>query len=198
MDKSKKGFTSINLLLLVGSMLFFLIVIELFFVIFHPVYPSIYIPDDNLLYKLAPGGKKIFNRTAINGGQKIFLKVSEKGFRGNEFSSKNYKRRIVVYGDSFIESDFSKLKSTFCQQLENKLKDITRKTIEVINAGITGYGPDQSLLKLMQDYNMLKPDFIIFSIYSGNDFGDLMRKKYLNLIVVLLIMELSFQIPQIL
>jgi hypothetical protein len=46
---------------------------------------------------------------------------------------------------------------------------------------VTGYGPDQESLVMEDDLPSLKPDLIIVAIYSGTDFGDLLRNKLYRL-----------------
>ncbi|HKI79983.1 MAG TPA: SGNH/GDSL hydrolase family protein [Ignavibacteriaceae bacterium] len=166
----------INIALLFSSVIILFIICELYLSYFHPEYNSIYQPDKKLLFRLVPDGKKIYRRIPVNGGQKIQIRINDSGFRGKEIE-KIKKKRIMVYGDSFIEGEFSELKNTFCERLKFEINNASKQYIEVINAGVVGYGPDQSLLKLEEDYEKYKPDIVIFSIYAGNDFGDLIRNK---------------------
>jgi hypothetical protein len=53
--------------------------------------------------------------------------------------------------------------------------------IEVVNAGVAGYGPDQELRRMEDELPTLKPDLVIVAIYAGNDFGDLLRDKLYRL-----------------
>ena len=53
--------------------------------------------------------------------------------------------------------------------------------VEVVNAGVSGYGPDQIEARLEIELPGLKPDLVIVFIYAGNDFGDLMRDKMFKL-----------------
>ena len=168
----------VNLSLLFVSAGIIVFISEMFLVIFHPIYPSIYIPDNKLLFKLATDGKKVYRGDLSNGENKILIKTNSLGYRGEELRHSH--KRIVVYGDSFIEAEFSELNNTFCEKLENEINRFNSNEVEVVNSGVVGYGPDQALLKLIYDYTKLKPDMIVFSIYSGNDFGDLLRNKIFN------------------
>src|SRR5439155_6628510 len=49
--------------------------------------------------------------------------------------------------------------------------------IEVINAGVDGFGPDQSLLRFEQEVDVYQPDIVVFHIFADNDFGDIIRNR---------------------
>ncbi len=115
-----------------------------------------------------------------NGGKTHLYRVNGDGFRGEEIR-KNPGTRVAVYGDSFIHAIYSKHPHTFTEQLEKALSEFGMADPEVINAGVAGYGPDQVLLRLEGELERLKPDLLIVAVYSGNDFGDLLRNKLFRL-----------------
>jgi acetyltransferase AlgX (SGNH hydrolase-like protein) len=151
---------------------------ELILRTFWPILPSVYQPDDVLLHKFVPNSKEITH--SKENGKKISVNINSLGFRGEDFALATTKKRIVVYGDSFIEGEFTPLENTFVKQLEKRLL-AQRENVEVINAGIVGYGPDQVSLKMEQELPILKPDLVIVGIFAGNDFGDLLRDKIYKL-----------------
>jgi len=53
--------------------------------------------------------------------------------------------------------------------------------VEVINGGVIAYGPDQISLRLENELDTFKPDLVIVSVFSGNDFGDNIRNKIYRL-----------------
>lgn len=137
-----------------------------------------------VFYKLHPRylyvTKPDFERTILNKrtGKKIFFRTSHLGYRGN-FDLNKTRPRVLVYGDSNVQALFEREEDTFPFKLENELKK-SGKDFEVINAGTSGYGPDQNLLRLKDDIPALNPDLIIFHIFADNDFGDLLRNKIFN------------------
>src|ERR1700758_5595341 len=157
---TKKGWI-LNVLLLTVALLSGLFIAERAVRILFPLYPSIYQPDALLLYKLVPKSKKIFVREKGNGGQKITVTVNSLGFRGEEFSTTPKKKRVIVYGDSFIEGEYSSLENTFVKQLEKRLKATHGDNVEIINAGVAGYGPDQEALKMQKELDILKPNLVL-------------------------------------
>ena len=96
--------------------------------------PSIYEADTTLIYRLAPGGRKTFVHNAANGGAKVRVQINADGFRGPRLLPAGSSRRIVVYGDSFIEGEFAEDSLTLPRMLERVLAN--RAPTEVVNAGV--------------------------------------------------------------
>jgi lysophospholipase L1-like esterase len=137
--------------------------------------------DERLLYRLVPGATAESVHTPANGGQRIRLHINRAGFRGDELAPRGDALRVVVYGDSFIQGAFSELPHTFAKRLEQHLADGLAAPVEVVNAGVAGYGPDQVLRKMAHELPILRPDLVIVAVYAGNDFGDLLRNKLYRL-----------------
>lgn len=142
---------------------------------------SAYRFDSETLVSLKPGIEKIFERHEVNGGNIITWQTNSQGFRGPELQ-KNPDLRIMVYGDSNIQARFSEYKNTYPQKLKKYLSEPLNDTsIEVINAGLVGAGPDQSLLRFKRDAKKLNPDMVVFHVFSANDYGDLIKNRLFNL-----------------
>ena len=87
----------------------------------------------------------------------------------------------MVYGDSTIEGEFARLPETFAQRLEVRLTTLLHAPVEVVNAGVDGYGPDQALRRFEDEAARLRPQLVIFSVFADNDFGDLLRNQLYRL-----------------
>jgi hypothetical protein len=146
-----------------------------------PRYLGIYQRDDRVLYRLIPGAEHVNVLPPINGGTLIRYKINSQGFRGPELASSGASTRVLVYGDSFIQGDFSRTEETLTEQLKGRVASKAGKGVEVVNAGVAGYGPDQELRRMEQELPALKPKLVIVAIYAGNDFGDLLRDKLYRL-----------------
>ena len=143
-----------------------------------PVRPVSYRLDARVLHRLIPGSHREFAHSPGNGGERIPISINAQGFRGAPLAPvKGTGRRIVVYGDSFIEAEGTKVEDTFTEQLKRLLGD----GVEVMNAGVVGYGPDQVALRIEDEIGSLAPDLAIVSVYVGNDFGELARNKLFRL-----------------
>jgi hypothetical protein len=98
--------------------------------------------------------------------------INSWGYRDREFGAKRADVfRIVVVGDSFPMGLAVQPKETFPKQLEQQLGE----GYEVLNLGIQGYGTDQEFVVIQEDVLRLQPDLVIWSIFPGNDFGDVVN-----------------------
>ena len=146
-----------------------------------PRFASIYQLDARCLHRHIPSSNKIYRRTDLNGGQKILVRINSQGYRGEELRERSAGSRVVLYGDSFIAAEFSAEEATVAGRLHTGLTSAVGAPVEVVNAGVSGYGPDQIEARLEEELPELKPDLVIVFIYAGNDFGDLMRDKMFKL-----------------
>jgi hypothetical protein len=122
----------------------------------------------------------VFRHTPQNGGRTVLVTVNSKGFRGDELRGGDHPR-IVVYGDSCIEADYSALAATLTRRLELHLEEATGQDVETVNAGTNGYGPDQELRRFEDEVAWLRPRGVVFTVFADNDFGDLVRNRLYRL-----------------
>jgi len=135
--------------------------------------------NKDYLVALKPNIEKTITREE-NGAYTIYWKTNKDSFRGNDLKE-NPQVRIIVYGDSSIEARFSKLENTYVHKLQNYLQEAGIKDIEAVNAGVVGFGPDQSLIRFGKEVDIYNPDIVIFSITTHNDFGDIIRNRLFEL-----------------
>ena len=138
-----------------------------------------YAHDPEVIIALKPNMTKEFKRSEVNGGDVITWRSNSIGYRGKEVNEKR-SYRIVVYGDSNVQARFSELENTFPYKLEQYLNN-PDKNIEVLNAGLVGSGPDQSLLRFIREADVVKPDMVILHFFSDNDYGDIIRNRLFEL-----------------
>jgi len=127
-----------------------------------------------------PDARKQFTRSEANGGGVINWATNRDSFRGRELRD-DPDLRVIVYGDSNVQARFSALGQTFPFKLQKYLRALSKRDIEVINAGIIGAGPDQSLIRFATDVDTYKPDIVVFHIFADNDFGDIIRNRLFEL-----------------
>jgi hypothetical protein len=142
--------------------------------------PRYYAPfelDESSIYRLSAGATREFRLSEPNGAGRVVYHVNSAGFRGEELDAARRSLRIAVYGDSFIQAEFSPLAETFVERLEQQVAERTGAPVEAVNAGVAGYGPDQTLRKMEHELVGLAPDLVLLGIFAGNDFGDLLRNK---------------------
>ena len=174
MDKHMKKLL-ILLSVTLSSMMVALLLLELFFRLFVPVRPVENmgwfwkVPDPITGWSGLPGAEgRSFNDVYEYD---VAVKINQRGLRspdiGYEKSDGVY--RIMILGDSFTEAIQVELEETFGQQLARLLQDQGCR-VEVINAGVGGWGNDQELLWLREEGYKYHPDLIILQVFPRNDF----------------------------
>ena len=138
---------------------------------------GLFIPDDDVLYRLRPGARVTLRHPRLGG--EVPFEVDSAGYRGGALA-KSPGVRVAVYGDSFVEARFTPFERTFGARLQQALAD-GGDTVEVVNAGVTGYGPDQSALRMERELARLAPRLAVLVLYAGNDGGDVVRNNLLHL-----------------
>lgn len=97
------------------------------------------------------------------------IRINSQGLRGPEILPKRPNDlRVLVLGDSVVAAFEVPYDKTFVALLERRLADRLARPVRVINAGVRGYGTDQSLLYLQERGIGLSPDVVLF-VHSNND-----------------------------
>lgn len=146
-----------------------------------PSHRPIYQADNRLIFKFTPDRSAVMRRLPVNGGELVTHHINHDGFRGPELRPAGTAPRVVVYGDSFIHAPYIRDADSYPAVLGGLLSSVGMGTVEVVNAGVSSYGPDQVSLKMEDELPRLRPDLVIVAIFAGNDYGDLMRNKLFRL-----------------
>lgn len=160
--------------------LFCLIAGELFLRHWFPLNGVLLRRDSRYLYSYMPGARSRTTHLQPPGyppGDTVRVAINKQGRRGEALSNDPSTPRILVFGDSFIAAEYTSLENTFVYQLEQLLRSRLSRRVQVANAGVPGYGPDQESLAFEDQIDSVRPALVIFAIYSSNDFGDLMRNR---------------------
>ena len=136
--------------------------------------------DPLLHYKPIPGAAHYFDVDPANGGGKVLVRINQAGYRGDELDPAHTRPRVVVYGDSNVIAEFSATEKTFPVQLARQL-GARGLPVEAVNAGVSGYGPDQAALRLQHEIATLRPELVVMVVFASNDYGDLIRNKLFTL-----------------
>jgi lysophospholipase L1-like esterase len=80
-------------------------------------------------------------------------------------------QRVLVLGDSVVAGFEVEHSETFVARLEDTLQKRLEHPVRAINAGIRGYGTDQSLLWYRERGRALAPHVVVL-VFSLNDFED--------------------------
>jgi hypothetical protein len=136
--------------------------------------------NEDYLVALKPDVSRYFERSIANGSKIIHWSTNDNSFRGPALMN-DPGTRIIVYGDSNIQAQFSDYEKTFTYELEQYLKSDGLNDVEAINAGVVGFGPDQSLIRFEKEADIYRPNLVIFHICTDNDFGDVLRDRLLEI-----------------
>jgi lysophospholipase L1-like esterase len=158
-----------QLALLIASLLFGLLLIELALRVLGWSYPLFVQPDANLGWSFRPSlsGWSSHENTA-------YLRMNRYGFRGPDWTEQPGPNslRIAVVGDSFVDSSNLADEDALTSVIEKQLAAcpaFANRHAEVLNFGVSGYGTAQEYLMLQQRIAPLHPNLVLLAFYVGND-----------------------------
>ncbi len=125
--------------------------------------------DPILGWKYAANSEGYFS--SKNNGFRNKVRTNSKGLRDDEYTYKKDEgtRRILLLGDSVVAGFEVEREDVIDAQLEKLLNQEGK--YQVINAGVRGYGTDQSYLFLKNEGYKYSPDIIIY-VFVKNDLED--------------------------
>ena len=132
------------------------------------LFPKEFISKDGDFHSLAPdvNGKHSLHEFDVT------FRTNSYGLRDKEYSEKSPDNfRILVLGDSFTMGWGVEQDEVFTEVLEKDFeKDESLDCgVEVLNAGVYGYGTVEELLYLEKKGLQLKPDLVLLTFFIGND-----------------------------
>lgn len=132
--------------------------------------------DEVLGWRGRPHGEGFYVRKADS--IHIPFQYNELGFRDRSVPLKPAgSKRLMLLGDSFVESlevDFSE---TFGAQLEEALQPLDSDW-DVCVIGSQGYSTAQELLAFRKFQPLVEADLVLLCFYCGNDFEDNQRHRF--------------------
>ncbi len=104
----------------------------------------------------------------------VRIQLNSLGFRGPETSSRKPPGtlRVLMLGDSYLEGMQVPLEQLVSRRLEERLGKILGARVEVLNAGVAGWGQAEQSLFLSREGWRYGPDLVISFLYLGNDLKD--------------------------
>jgi lysophospholipase L1-like esterase len=164
-----------KLLLIFGSILLGLSIVEVGLRIVGYSYPQFYVPDEHRGYALRPGMEGWYRKEG-----EAYVRINSDGLRDREHAKAKPTNtlRIAVLGDSYTEAFQVPFEDSFCAVLERKLREcpgLAGRDVEVINFGVSGYGTSQELITLRDNVWQYAPDVVLLAVTTDNDISDNMR-----------------------
>lgn len=162
-----------NLLLVAGSLAIGLLGAELCLRFASPqifdIHPrGMYVTDDAVGYVLTPGFSGILSRPEFHYHFTI-NQISQRGADPRPRKANSF--RVVCLGDSFTWGFGVSEAEMFTVRLEKALASrFPERDIQVINAGVPGYGTADQLHFLLSRATALDPDLVILQFLPDNDF----------------------------
>ncbi len=86
--------------------------------------------------------------------------------------------RVLLMGDSFMEALQVPFDSSMAALLARGLEERTGSRVEVINAGVSGWGTDDELRYLTQYGLRYQPDLVVIAMTLHNDLSDNLRQDW--------------------
>jgi hypothetical protein len=86
--------------------------------------------------------------------------------------------RVLLLGDSFMEALQVPFEKSFPSLLEQQLEHATGKRVEVVNAGVSGWGTDDELRYLTSYGLAYRPDLVVVVMTLHNDISDNFREDW--------------------
>lgn len=142
--------------------------------------PSFYRRDPVIGATLRPNAEGWWTREG-----RTYIRINSRGLRDreHELTKPAGTVRIAVLGDSFAEALQVPIERTFWAVAEARLRDchyLGTQDVEVINFGVSGYGPAQELLTLRQRVWDYDPDIVLLAVTTRNDVSDSSRALKLS------------------
>jgi hypothetical protein len=164
-----------KLLLMLGSILFGLALVEVGLRVAGYSYPQFYIPDEHRGYALRPGMEGWYRKEG-----EAYVHINSDGLRDREHAKARPPNtlRIAVLGDSYTEAFQVAFEDSFCAVLERKLREcpgLAGRDVEVINFGVSGYGTTQELITQRNHVWQYAPDVVLLTVTTSNDISENVR-----------------------
>jgi len=151
-----------------------------------PVGGALYRHDSGLLHDARPGAATVqpMPRATLGPGDaaRVVVRTGPEGLRGAALADlPEGAARVLVIGDSMVMAENVPAPGTFVARLGARLTAALGREVVALNAGRSGYGPDQALLLLEREIDRIAPDVVVCVLCAHNDLGDLMRNKLFRL-----------------
>jgi hypothetical protein len=135
-------------------------------------YPEFYQRDDVRGVSLLPDAEGWYRKEG-----EAYVRINSDGLHDQEHAIAKPAGtfRIAIVGDSYCEALSVSREEAFWSVMARKLDEcgvLSRKKVEVINFGVSGYGTAQELLTLREQVWKYSPDLVLLAVTTNNDITD--------------------------
>jgi len=135
---------------------------------------SIFAPDAQLGQVLRPGAIGHMHTPEFS----TEVRVSAQGTRGGDLAPKAAgAQRVLALGDSFTLAVQVPEGDSFSGRLSRALSETTGHPVEVVNAGVDGFGTFEATRQLQRLAPVVRPDVVLLTFFLGNDLEDNRRHR---------------------
>ncbi len=133
--------------------------------------------DKELGWRGTPNGEGTFIR--LRDDIRTPFRFNNIGFRDDDYLPKQPgQKRLVLLGDSFVESLEVPVEKTFHALLEKQFQASSATIADVAILASQGYSTAQEILALRKFQDVIQPDYVFLVFYTGNDFENNLRRKF--------------------
>ncbi|HSF05457.1 MAG TPA: GDSL-type esterase/lipase family protein [Methylomirabilota bacterium] len=131
---------------------------------------GLWAPDPDRAFRLAPG----FRGTEVSHEFRIPIAINSRGLRDREIAPTRPPgtARILVVGDSFTYGSGVAAEDTYPKRLERLLAERAGVPVEVINAGVSGYGTAHEAAFLRAEGWAYEPAVVVLQMFPQNDLDE--------------------------
>jgi hypothetical protein len=174
-EKKSKPPLRVRIAVVLLSVVFALLIFEIFLRVINFSYPTFYRPDPVLGYALEPGAEGWQTKEG-----RAYVRINSDGLRDREHSKQKPANtlRVALLGDSYAEALQVDWKDAFTPLLERQLGTCPAaagRAVEVVNFGVSGYSTAQELLTLRERVWAYSPDVVLLLVTTNNDVTDNVR-----------------------
>ena len=114
------------------------------------------------------------------GEFEVTVHINSKGLRDveREYAKPPGTLRVLMLGDSFVEAAQVEMEQNMSSRLQTCLAERLDRPVEVINTGVSFYGPGDELVFLQSEGLKYQPDLVLTGFFVGNDFENIQHKEY--------------------
>ena len=174
MPMNRKYSVAVTTAALVAALGVGLILSELLLRLFYPQTLGVWAQTRDGLILLRPALHVVYEKFGTQ------VQTNSFGFRDREHDLKKPAGtvRILLLGDSFMEALQVDAQDTVSALLERELRAMLGCQVEVINAGVSGWGTDDEVTYLKRKGTEFRPDVVLFAATLHNDISDNLEGRY--------------------
>jgi hypothetical protein len=129
------------------------------------VTPSVMTLDDEIGWRHRPNVRRSYTTDGVTA----VVETNELGMRGPVYTGLSQRKRVLILGDSFADG-----LEVSNDELFSILWNRARPDLEIVNAGVGGYGTVQEMSVLRRLEPTIRPDLCVLMVYVNDPTDNVM------------------------